>query len=114
MNNAETSSQRRSNPAITSAHGTDSSVTFGSRRATANDTLRYVHFIAFRVTHSRGDMYIGHGRMCVCVSVCLSLAAFPHYCMDPDVTWGNGKGCPLYCSCALFDGFAIGARVSLL
>jgi len=23
----------------------------------------------------------------VCVSVCLSLAAFPHYCTDPDVTW---------------------------
>ena len=31
----------------------------------------------------------------VCVSVCLSLAAFPHYCTDPDVTWGNGRGCPL-------------------
>ena len=29
----------------------------------------------------------------VCVSVCLSLAAFPHYCTDPDVTWGNGRGC---------------------
>jgi len=24
----------------------------------------------------------------VCVSVCLSLAAFPHYCTDPDVIWG--------------------------
>ena len=31
----------------------------------------------------------------VCVSVCLSLATFPHYGMDPDVTWGNGPGCPL-------------------
>jgi len=28
----------------------------------------------------------------VCVSVCLSLAAFPHYCTDPDVTWGNDRG----------------------
>jgi len=28
-------------------------------------------------------------------SVCLSLAAFPHYCTDPDVTCGNGRGCPL-------------------
>jgi len=28
----------------------------------------------------------------VCVSVCLSLAAFPHCCMDPDVSWGNGRG----------------------
>jgi len=31
----------------------------------------------------------------VCVPVCLSLAAFPHYCMGPDVTWGNGRGCPV-------------------
>jgi len=32
-----------------------------------------------------------YGRLCDC----LSLATFPHYCMDPDVTWGNGRGCPL-------------------
>jgi len=31
----------------------------------------------------------------VCVSVCLFAAACPHYCMDPDVTWGNGTGCLL-------------------
>jgi len=37
----------------------------------------------FRVRHSQGEMYIGHSRLCVC----LSLAAFPHYCVDPDVTW---------------------------
>jgi len=39
-------------------------------------------------------MYIGHGRLCVCLCVCLSLATFPHYCTDPDVTWGM-VGCPL-------------------
>jgi len=33
--------------------------------------------------------------LCVCVSVCLSAAACPHYCTDPDVTWGSGRGCPL-------------------
>jgi len=33
-------------------------------------------------------MYVGHGRLCVC----LSLATFPHYCTDPDVTC---RGCPL-------------------
>jgi len=33
-------------------------------------------------------MYIGHGRLCVC----LSLAAFPYYCTDPDVI---SSGCPL-------------------
>jgi len=47
------------------------------------------------------------------VSVCLSLslAAFPHYCTDPDVTWGMTG---VASSCALLGGFAIGARVSLL
>ena len=28
------------------------------------------------------------------ICACLSLAAFPHYCTD-DVTWRNGRGCPL-------------------
>jgi len=36
-----------------------------------------------------------HMDTAVCVFVCLFLAAFPHYCTDPDVTWGNGSGCPL-------------------
>jgi len=36
-------------------------------------------------------MYIGHARLCVC----LSIAARLHYCMDADVTWGNGRGCAL-------------------
>ena len=48
---------------------------------------------------------------CVCVSVSLSLTAFPHYCMDSDITWGM-VGVPP--SCALLGRFAIGARVSLL
>jgi len=37
-------------------------------------------------------MYIG--RLRVCVSVYLSLAAFPHYFTDPDVTWRNGRDAP--------------------
>jgi len=48
----------------------------------------------------------------VCVCVCLSLAAFLHYCTDLDVTWGNGRGFPS--SCALLGGFAICIWVSLL
>ena len=36
-------------------------------------------------------MYIGHGRLCVC----LTLAACPHCCTDPDITYGNGRRCPL-------------------
>jgi len=51
---------------------------------------------------------IGHAHLCIC----LSLVAFPHYCTDPDVTWGNGTGVPS--SCALLGGCAIGAWVSLL
>jgi len=27
----------------------------------------------------------------VCLSVCLSPAAFLHYCTDPDVTWENDR-----------------------
>ena len=44
-------------------------------------------------------------RVCVsvCLSVCLSIwlsaAACPHYCTDPDVTWGSGRGCPLVVHC---------------
>jgi len=52
----------------------------------------------FRVSRRRREMYIGYARLRVCLSVCLSLAAFPHYCTDADVTWGNGRGAP---SCAL-------------
>ena len=33
--------------------------------------------------------------MRVCLCVCLFLTACPHYCTDLDVTWGNGRGCPL-------------------
>jgi len=35
-------------------------------------------------------------RLSVCLCVCLSVPhRFQHYCMDPDVTWGNSWGCPL-------------------
>jgi len=49
------------------------------------------YVITFRVRRNRGEMYIGHGRL----YVCLSLAAFPHYCTDPGVSWWNDRGCPL-------------------
>ena len=44
-----------------------------------------VYLFTFCTSHRRCKMY----------SVCLSLAAFPHYCMDLDVTWGNGRRCPV-------------------
>jgi len=42
-------------------------------------------------------MYSGHGRLCVC----LSLTAFARYCMDLDVSWGNGKGAVSLCSAGI-------------
>jgi len=47
-------------------------------------------FITFCVSCRRRKMYCGHA----CLCVCLSASVRPHYCMDPDVTWGRGRGCP--------------------
>ena len=59
----------------------------------------YTTLVTFRVSRRPREMYCGHARLCVCLAVCLSLclsaAACPHYCTDPDVTWGSGRGCPL-------------------
>jgi len=56
------------------------------------------HIITFRVSHRQREMYIGHVRLCVHLSVCLSIAACPHYCTDLDVTLGNGGGAPWLCT----------------
>jgi len=62
-------------------------------------------------------MHCGHAHLCVCLcvclSVCLSAAVCPHYCTDPDVSWGVVLDA-LPPSCALLGGFVIGARVALL
>jgi len=72
-----------------------------------HSSVVFIHLITFRVRHSRGEMYIGRGHLCVC----LSLAAFPPYCMDPGISWGMVA---VPSSCAVLSIFAIGARVSLL
>ena len=46
--------------------------------------------ITFWVSRRRRKMYCDHARL----FVCLSAAVCPHYCTDPDVTWGRGRGCP--------------------
>jgi len=38
----------------------------------------FISFITFCARHGRGAMYSDHGHVCVC----LSLAAFSHYCTD--------------------------------
>jgi len=52
-----------------------------------------VIIITSRASRRRREMYCGHTRLCL--SVCLSEAACPHYCTDPDVTCGMIGGAPL-------------------
>ena len=85
------------------------STALAKQRAVIILVRRQEQLITFRVTRRRRKMYSGHARLCVCQ--CLSAIACPHYCNDPDVTWGTVGGAP---SCALFGGFAIGARVAFL
>jgi len=56
---------------------------------------------------------IGHGRLCLSVSLSVPrrIPHFPRYYTDPDVTWGNGRG-RRGTLCVLLGGFAIAARVS--
>ena len=58
----------------------------------------------FRVRRSRGEMYIGHGCLCICVSVCLSVPRrIPTLLHGPGC---NDRGAPVPCSCVLLGGFA--------
>ena len=55
-------------------------------------------------------------RSCMCMCLCAYLSVryrMPTLLHGPRCNMGNGTGCP-YPSCALLDGFALGARVSLL
>ena len=65
--------------------------------------VSFLCLITFCMSRRRRKMYCGHARLYVCVSVCpcvcLSAAVRPHYCTDPDVTWGRGRGCPLVVHC---------------
>jgi len=51
------------------------------------------YVVTFRVSRGRRETYTGHARLCVC----LSAVACPHYCTDPDVTWGM-VGVPPSCA----------------
>jgi len=56
----------------------DSNVTDGGRRA--RQSLGLVVLITFRVKRSWGEMYIGHGRLCVCLSVPRRVPTLLHGC----------------------------------
>jgi len=53
---------------------------------------RHIIRPTFRVRHIAEAKLVTRVYVSVCLSVCLSLAAFPHYCTDPDVTWGTVGG----------------------
>jgi len=69
----------------------------GWSRKKGRKTVVLVAVITFHVSHRWLDMYSAYGRLCVCD--CLSLATVPHYCTGPDVSCGNGRGCPLVVHC---------------
>ena len=81
------------------------------KKGGSSPTFFFSCIVAKRLDGSRCHLYIGHALLCVCVSVCLSVAAFLHQCMDPDVSWKNGRGAAQLCT---IGGFAISAGVSLL
>jgi len=64
------------------------------------------------VRHSRGETYIGHGRLCVC----LTLAVFPDVTeLDPDVTWGmvGGAVCTIGRICRYYDSIHVCKLIAL-
>jgi len=72
-----------------------------------------VQVITFRVSRRPREMYCGHVRLCVCVSVCVAVRGrMPTLLHGPGCNLAEWYGMPP--SCALLGGFAIGARDALL
>ena len=67
------------------------SITSVVRYGSISSRLISVIVITFHVSRRPREMYCGHAHLCVCLSVCLSAAACPYYCMDPDVTCNLGE-----------------------
>jgi len=74
-----------------------------------NKCCKFGYLLYFCVSRRRREMYIGHSRLSVCLSVRIRIPTLLH---GPGCKFENGIGVPL--SCASLGGFAIGARVSLL
>ena len=52
----------------------------------------FLPLITFRVRRIRGEMFIGHGRLCVCLSVCLSVPRrITTLLHGPGCNLGNGR-----------------------
>jgi len=48
-----------------------------------------IELVTFRVRRNRGEMYIGHGRLCVCLSLPRRIPTLLH---GPECNLGNGRG----------------------
>ena len=59
---------------------------------TLKDFPRPCRLITFRVRRSEREMYIGHGRLCACLTVPRHIPTLLH---GPGFLLGNGRGCPL-------------------
>jgi len=58
--------------------------------------MTFYLFITFRVSRLQTMRNSGHARLCDCLCVCLSLAAFPCTLLHgPGCNCGNSRGCPL-------------------
>ena len=51
-----------------------------------------IWLVTFRIRHIQAKCIVAT-TVCMCLSSCLSRAAF-YYCADPDVTFVNARGCP--------------------
>jgi len=56
----------------------------------SNYFVHFFVFITFCVRQPKRNVYWPW--LSMCLSVYISLAAFPHYWLEPDLTWGNDRG----------------------
>jgi len=77
-------------PSMIETHGVGISSAAGT--FFSSSLARAALFVTFHVRRRRHEMYSGPARLCVCLSVCLSLTTYPYYYTDPDVTWGMVGG----------------------
>ena len=90
---------------------------YTSRTSTTSPiTCQQLGLFIFVLLHfAWGEMNIGHRRLCVCVFMCLSaVCPWPQCRTNARTRMFLGGMVWVPSSCALFGGFAIGARISLL
>ena len=57
-------------------------------------------YVCFLCNFARGEIYVGHGHLCVCLCVCLSVPCrIPTLMHGPGCNLGNGRGCRLVVHC---------------